>query len=106
MTNANLKVGVIIKAQQYTKQFIEFILKKSKFFNRFESELNERELKVIRRMLDEGPKGFEGGMTAKKYISIAKTSKATATRDLQNLTELGVLRIEGGGRSTRYHLNI
>lgn len=36
-------------------------------------------------MLDEGPDGFEGGMNARKYISITKTSKATATRDMQPL---------------------
>jgi Fic family protein len=44
--------------------------------------LNERQLKCIQRMLQEGPKGFEGGMTAKKYMRIIETSKAKATRDL------------------------
>ncbi|MET3115467.1 Fic family protein [Pedobacter sp. CG_S7] len=34
-------------------------------------------------MLEERPAGFTGGMTAKKYMAIAKTSKANATRDLQ-----------------------
>jgi len=57
-------------------------------------------------MLDAGPDGFEGGMSAKKYISITKISKATATRDLQELLEQGVLIAEGGGRSTHYTLNI
>ncbi len=33
-------------------------------------------------MLEEGHLGFEGGMKARKYVSLAKTSKATATRDL------------------------
>ena len=49
---------------------------------------------------------FEGGMTANKYISITKTSKATATRDLQILADLKVLLTKGGGRSTHYLLNI
>ncbi len=40
-------------------------------------------------MLEEGSKGFEGGMSAKKYIAIAHTSKATATRDLQDMVEKG-----------------
>ena len=34
-------------------------------------------------------KGFAGGMSAKKYISITKNSKATSTRDLQDLVEKG-----------------
>lgn len=95
-----------LEAQKQAREFINFILKKSKFFDRFKDSLNERQLKVIRRMLDAGPQGFQGGMSAKKYISITITSKATATRDLQNLLELQVLKIEGGGRSTHYFLNI
>lgn len=94
--------GVILKAQKTANHFVEFILKKSKFFDRFRDDLNERQLKVIRRMMDAGPEGFDGGMNATKYISITKTSKATATRDLQQLVELGIFQPEGGGRSTRY----
>jgi Fic family protein len=45
-------------------------------------------------------------MNAKKYMSVAKTSKATATRDLQTLAQLEVLITCGGGRSTHYALNI
>ena len=57
-------------------------------------------------MLEEGPDGFEGGMSAKKYMSITKTSKATATRDLQSLTSLGIFVPHGGGRSLNYELVI
>ena len=57
-------------------------------------------------MFDAGPEGFEGGMRAKKYMSITKASKATATRDLQHLLESGILISVGGGRSTHYELNI
>ena len=99
-------VGVTLAAQKQARESVDFILKKSKFFDRFKDALNERQLKVIRRMLEEGPEGFEGGMNARKYVSIAKTSKATATRDLQQLVELGVLIAEGGGRSIHYRLNI
>ena len=55
-------------------------------------------------MLQNGIDGFEGGMTAKKYIVITKNSKATATRDLQELQEIGVFAQEGAGRSVRYEL--
>ena len=57
-------------------------------------------------MLDQGAEGFEGGMSAKKYISITKTSKATATRDLQDLVDKNVFTTEGAGRSVRYELNL
>ena len=97
---------VVMKAQEKAEQLIEFSLQKAKFFDRFKTQLNERELKVVKRMLAEGPEGFEGGMNAKKYMGITGVSKATATRDLQNLRDLGVLVAEGGGRSVRYRVNL
>jgi len=72
-------VKIVLDAQIYSEQEIEFTLKKTKFFGRFESELNERQLKVVRRMLDKGIQGFEGGMNARKYVSLTSISKATAT---------------------------
>ena len=97
-------VHTILAAQIAAGGLVEFTLKKAKFFDRFKSKLNERQLKAINRMLEEGTEGFSGGMTTKKYISITKTSKATATRDLQVLAELGALLPEGKGRSVRYSL--
>lgn len=99
-------VKVVLEAQIHTEKEIEFTLKKTKFFGFFESQLNERQLKVVRRMLKEGPRGFEGGMNARKYQSITRTSKATATRDLQDLVKKKIFVLIGGGRSTRYQVNI
>jgi Fic family protein len=61
---------------------------------------------VIKRVLEEGAKGFEGGMNASKYVGITKTSKATATRDLQLFAEIGAFIISGGSRSTSYKVNL
>lgn len=99
-------IGTILKAQIQAKNLIDFTLKKTKFFDQYKERLSERQLKAINKMLDAEPNGFEGGMTANKYLSITKTSKATATRDLQILTEMGVLIQQSGGRSTHYILNI
>lgn len=66
----------------------------------------KRQHKVISRVLEEGPDGFEGGMNARKYVALTRVSKATATRDLQDLAARGILRPEGGGRSTRYSINL
>ncbi|MDN5217470.1 Fic family protein [Fulvivirgaceae bacterium BMA12] len=99
-------VQTILESQTLAETRIDFTLKKTKFFDRFNSQLNARQLKVISRMLQEGPDGFEGGMSAKKYGAIAKTSKATATRDLQELAALHIFIPQGGGRSTRYTLSL
>jgi len=96
----------ILTAQKNAKAFIRFILKKAKFLDQHRENLNDRQLKVILKMFEKGVEGFEGGMTAKKYISITKTSKATATRDLQDMTSKGILKPQGGGRSVHYELNL
>jgi Fic family protein len=57
-------------------------------------------------MFENGVSGFEGGMTAIKYVSINKTSRATATRDLQDLTEKNILTPRGEGRNRCYDLNL
>ncbi len=99
-------INMVLEAQIETEQQINFILQKTKFFDRHKSNLNERQVRIVRRMLEEDPDGFEGGMNARKYISIAKTSRATATRDLQELVKMGVFVTLGGGHSTRYELNL
>jgi Fic family protein len=43
-------------------------------------------------------------MNATKYGSINKISKATATRDLQELVQLKIFKLSGGGRSSSYQL--
>lgn len=97
-------VGVVFDAQIAAKKLISFTLQKTMFIDRYKTQLNERQMKILLKML-ESSNGFVGGMSAKKYISITKTSKATATRDLQQLLEIGALISKGGGRSTHYSIN-
>ena len=102
----NYFVKTVLDAQIDAEKEVEFTLKKTKFFDQHKNELNERQQKVVRRMFEEGYQGFEGGMNARKYVSIASTSKATATRDLQDLVQKGIFVPIGGGRSTKYDLKI
>jgi Fic family protein len=97
---------VIIEAQQDFNNTINFSIKKAAFFDNHQSLLNERQQKVIQRMLAEGENEFIGGINARKYLAIAKTSKATATRDLQDLVEKGLLISKGAGRSVGYQVNL
>ncbi len=101
-------VQTLLDAQKESEKQIEFTLRKTKFFDRFKDQLTDRQLTVIKRMLEEGTKGFESGMNARKYIGITKTSKATATRDMQQLLEIGAFTpaSKAGGRSTSYQLAI
>ena len=101
----NYFANTVFEAQLLAKVLIELTLKKAKFFDKYKNTFNPRQTKVIKKMLEAEPKGFEGGMSAKKYMSITKTSKATATRDLQALADLGALKAQGGGRSLNYTVN-
>lgn len=96
----------ILEAQLYTFNLIDFLIKKAKFYNRIKGLLNIRQDKVVLRIFQEGPEGFEGGLSAKNYISISGTSKATATRDLQDLVKKNILLMKGELKTTRYYLNL
>lgn len=96
----------ILDAQAYTIQSVEFLIEKARFFDRLGDQLNARQHKVLARMFAEGLEGFKGGLSADNYISIAKTSASTATRDLKDLVERGAFTRTGELKHTRYHLNI
>lgn len=99
-------VETVVQAQLDAEARISFSLNTTKYLGLFREQLSERELKVVERMLEAGPEGFEGGMNARKYVALTKASKATATRDLQHLAQIGAMRSVGGGRSTRYELSL
>lgn len=96
----------ILDAQKNTLKQIDFLIEKAKFFDRFSSQMNERQLKVIQRLFEAGYTGFKGGLSAKNYVKIAKTSESTATRDLVDLVRKEILTKTGTFKSTRYSLNI
>ncbi|TQD33357.1 Fic family protein (plasmid) [Rhodobacter capsulatus] len=95
---------IVLKAQQVTLDRAGFFIKMAHFYDRQRDQLNERQAKAIARMFREGPDGFTGGLSADNYLKITGTSRATATRDLQDLVEKGALSRTGERRHTRYWL--
>ncbi len=95
-----------VKAQRMSQSYIDFLINKAKFYDQFASSLNLRQEKVVKRIFKEGPDGFEGGLSAENYIAITKTSRATATRDLQKLVEIGAFNRSGERKHTRYSLRL
>ena len=78
------------------------VLLKARVWQRVgDSRINDRQRKVINRLLD----GFEGNLTSSKYAKLTHCSSDTALRDIRELLDRGVLlRNPGGGRSVSYHL--
>jgi len=88
---------------------IEKVVKKTRFYDKIRHiKLNEKQNKVINKLLDIGEGNFEGGLTNKKYRALTKTDAVTASRHLKDMLNKGIIReIEGfGGRNTRYELNM
>ena len=97
LTAASLRSGAVID------QAIE----KSQFWGRCaQVELNDRQRKVLQRLLDDGDGGFEGGLNAEKYMTMTGASKATATRDLAGLLAEQLVWTTGQGKALRYYINV
>lgn len=97
-----------IRAVNGAEKLIAVILDKAHFWRSHDAvQTNERQRKVINRLLDAGKGGFQGGLTTRKYVSMAKVSRATAFREIDDLLQKGFIRQNPakGGRSSSYELN-
>ena len=96
----------LLEGIEQALQRVERTIQKSRFWQQFVLlDLHEGQRKVLNRLLDGGDNGFEHGISASQYQKVAKVSKATATRHLTDLLEKGCLvKLEGGGRNTRYQV--
>ena len=103
----NWFLTTLIDAVALSRQGLEQIVNKTRFWQRHaQTVLNEREIKMLNRLLDSHGDEFTDGINASKYRSLANVSRATATRELTGLVQKGCLvKLTAGGRSTRYELS-
>jgi Fic family protein len=95
-------LGCFDRAVESAQRMLEGTLRKARFWEAHSGQvLNERQRKVLNRLLD----GFEGRLTTRKWAALAKCSQDTAYRDILDLVARGILQ-KGpeGGRSTSYSL--
>jgi Fic family protein len=85
-----------------TEQTLSGVLQKARFWDENAAKpLNDRQRLMLNKLFD----GFDGKLTSSKWAKITKCSQDTATRDIQHLIEIGILRKDAaGGRSTSYIL--
>ena len=95
------------RAVQSSESEIRKVMDKARLWeNIAHLDLNERQRKIVNRLLEAGPDGFEGGMTNRKYRGITKTTRETAKRDIGDLVTKGIMvKRLGGGRSSSYDLD-
>jgi Fic family protein len=92
------------RAIDQAQRTLDTVLTKTRFWQQWAATpLNERQVKLVNRLLD----GFEGKLSSGKWAAIAKCSPDTALRDIGDLLARGLLRKSAaGGRSTSYELNV
>ena len=100
-------LGCHTRAVEGAQKLIADVLAKAEFWqHRSQAMINERQRKVLNRLLDVGKGGFQGGLTTRKYVSMTKVSRATAFREISDLLEKGfLLQNPAKGRSASYDLS-
>lgn len=95
-------LSCLINALKSTDTVLNRVLFKADFWNKHaKTSMNERQNKLLNKILD----GFEGKLTSSKWAKIAKCSKDSAIRDINDLIDKNILqKEEAGGRSTNYEL--
>lgn len=97
----------VVAACRHASGLLETAQQRSRFWARHSAvALNARQRKVLQRLLDAGDGGFLGGLNADKYTQLTGASKATATRDMAQLVQHGLLLMRGQGKATRYFVNV
>ena len=99
-------INCVFASIKHSQDSIANVFRRVEFWNQHaEAQLSVRQKKVISRILEAGPGNFTGGLSTRKYVSIAKTSRATAFREIADLLNKKVLRqLSGKGRSVHYDL--
>ena len=100
-------LGCFVRAIERSENLISTVLAKAGFWQKHsQAIINERQCKVVNRLLDAGEDGFKGGLTTKKYVSMTKVSRATAYREISDLVNKNILRQnQGRGRNISYDLS-
>lgn len=98
--------NTILEAVHHAQKLVRFIVEKTRFYDKVQGKINERQSKVLGRMFAAGMDGFQGGMSVKKYMKMTGAIERTTIRDIQALKKLGAFAKTGRGRSARYWLNL
>jgi len=97
---------LFLNAVKETGHILELTAYRTKVGDHVE-RLNERQLKVLNRLIDyELRGGFEGGMNNAKYQKMTGIGDRTALRDLNELDSCGLMIKFGKLKGTRYYLNV
>jgi len=102
-------LGTVLSSLKKSKENISIVLEKTLFWDKHkQTVLSDRQIKVLNKLLDIGEENFIGGINTKKYASLTKVSKPTASRELKDLVlKKCLVQNEGtAGRNISYKIYI
>ena len=96
-------LGCLSRAINGAESLLDSILIKARFWELHKNEsFNDRQRLILNKLLN----GFVGKLTSSKWAKICGCSQDTASRDILDLLERGILsKAPAGGRSTSYSLH-
>lgn len=96
----------VTSAIEHSQDIIAHVFRKAEFWKKHSQiQLNDRQRKVIAKLMGAGDKEFAGGLTTRKYVGMTKISRATAFREINDLVTKRVIRhLSGKGRSVSYEI--
>jgi Fic family protein len=96
----------VTAAIEHSQDIIAHVFRKAEFWKKHsQTQLNDRQRKVIAKLMGARDKEFVGGLTTRKYVGMTKISRATAFREINDLVTKGVIRhLSGKGRSVSYEI--
>jgi Fic family protein len=100
-------LGCYARAINHSDDMLNGVFSKAEFWRTHsQDKLTDRQKKVINRLLDAGPDGFEGGLTTQKFASMTHCSRVTAYRELDQLHVMGIFERVGQGRAVKYEIKL
>jgi len=83
------------------------IFAKAEFWQKHHQvEINDRQQKVINKLLDSGKDQFTDNLTTRKYMGMTKISRRSAIREIQDLVKKKILKQNlQQGRNVNYDIN-
>ncbi len=96
-------------ACEHSVQQIYAALGKTRYWAQVQTshpQITASQRKVLGKLFDALPSGFDGGLSTEKYVAITGLSRATAYRELTQLLASELLLKTGQGKATRYALVI
>lgn len=91
----------LLLAIDNSEDLLKSVLQRAEFWNKYKDiTLNKRQTDILNRFMDD----FKGNLTTKKWAKLGSCSHDTATRDIADLIEKGILIKQGEARATHFIL--